>query len=81
MERNNTQKNKNTQNTSNKKQNMQSKKTSGLNGNNITIIFNVGSRWRRWVSPTSQPSYAREECNLVSVEQGAGWVPKMVWTL
>jgi hypothetical protein len=60
---------------------MQITKTCGLNGNKVKIIFNVGSRWRRWVSLTSQPSNAREECNLVSVEQEAGWRPKMVWVL
>jgi hypothetical protein len=46
MERNNTQKNKKTQNTQNKKLNMKNKKTYVLNGDNMTLIFKVGARWR-----------------------------------
>jgi len=49
MGRNNTQNNTKTQNTQNKKQDIQNKEIYGLTGGNITLIFNVGARWRRGV--------------------------------
>jgi hypothetical protein len=38
-----------TQKTQNKNQSMPNKKIYGWNGDNITLIFNVGARWRRCV--------------------------------
>jgi len=50
MGRNNTQDNTKTESTQNKKnKSMQNKKTYGWNGDNITLIFKVSARWRRWV--------------------------------
>jgi len=68
MGRNNTPNNTKTQTTQNKKQNTQNKKTYGWNGDNITLIFNVGPRWRRLFRLMPQPIYSLEEYIPVPVE-------------